>query len=481
MSNSSAEAASPKDAESLAPKARILIVEDDASMRELIEESLAQEGFQTLSAGNAEGALKLLESESVHAVVTDLNLGGVNGLELCRRIHALDALLPVVLITAFGSLDAAVGAVRAGAYDFITKPFKMEQLVLALRRAADLRAIQSELSTLRRRVADASAFETLVGDSAPMQRLRSTLDRVARSDAAVLILGESGTGKELIARSIHAHSDRRKGPFVAVNMGAIPSTLIESELFGHARGAFTSAHDKHAGLFVQANGGTLFLDEVGELPLELQPKLLRALEGRSVRPVGAEHDVSFDVRIVAATHRDLAGRVEEGTFREDLYFRLNVLDVHAPPLRARGRDVLTLAQHFLAMHAEQTKRPGLALSPEAAQRMLEYTWPGNVRELKNCVERAVALSRTDLIALADLPERIRDFDPGHLVVVSRDIDALLPLEVIERRYVLHVLEAVGGNRTVAADVLGMGRKTLYRKLIEWQVEPGATRPSSAPK
>jgi DNA-binding NtrC family response regulator len=457
---------------------RVLVVEDDAAMRELLEETLQQEGFEVFTAADAASALHKLEAESVHAVVTDLNLGGVNGIELCQRVHALDATLPVVLITAFGSLDAAVGAVRAGAYDFITKPFKMEQLVLALRRAADLRDIQSELSALRASVARASAFGTLVGESEPMRKLRATLDRVARSDAAVLILGESGTGKELIAKSIHANSDRQKGPFVAVNMSAIPATLIESELFGHARGAFTSAHGKHDGLFVQANGGTLFLDEVGELPLELQPKLLRALEQGSVRPVGGEHDVRFDVRIIAATHRDLAARVEDGTFREDLYFRLNVLDIHAPPLRARGRDVLTLAQHFLEPLARTAKRPELSLSPDAAQRLLEYSWPGNVRELKNCIERAVALSRTDHISLADLPESIRDFDPGHLVVVSRDIDALLPLEVIERRYVLHVLDACGGNRTVAAEVLGMGRKTLYRKLLEWEGERGSSRPTA---
>lgn len=212
--------------------------------------------------------------------------------------------------------------------------------------------------------------------------------------------------------------------------------------------------------------------------MEVQPKLLRALEAGSVRPVGAEHDVAFDARIVAATHRDLASLVEDGSFREDLYFRLNVLDVHAPPLRARGRDVLRLAQHFMSALGAQAKRPGLQLSPEAAQRLLEYTWPGNVRELKNCIERAVALSRTDTLAVADLPERVRDFDPGHLVVVARDIDALLPLDVIEKRYALHVLEAVGGNRTVAAEVLGVGRKTLYRKLLEWQVEPGATRPKT---
>ncbi len=452
---------------------RILIVEDDSSMREMLEEQLEQEGFSVFAVKSAEAALQTLQGEQVHVVVTDLNLGGVNGLELCKRVHALDASLPVVLITAFGSLDAAVGAVRAGAYDFITKPFKTEQLVLALRRAGNLREVQLELASLRATVKQESAFQTLVGESDPMRRLRNTLDRVARAEAPVLVLGESGTGKELIARAIHAGGPRAKGPFVAVNMGAIPPTLIESELFGHARGAFTDARSKHDGLFVQANEGTLFLDEIGELPLELQPKLLRALEARVVRPVGGDRDVPFDVRIVSATHRDLAGLVEEGHFREDLYFRLNVLDVHAPPLRARGRDVLTLAQHFLTPLARAAGREGLRFSPEVAQRLLDYTWPGNVRELRNCVERAVALARSEQISMADLPVRVRDFDPGHLVVVSRDTDALVPLEIVEKRYVLHVLDSVNGNRTLAAEVLGMGRKTLYRKLLQWEQERGA--------
>jgi transcriptional regulator with PAS, ATPase and Fis domain len=297
-----------------------------------------------------------------------------------------------------------------------------------------------------------------------MMELRALLERVANSDSTVLITGESGTGKEVVARVLHNYGKRRQGPFVAVNCAAVPESLLESELFGHTRGAFTDARVARPGLLVDANRGTIFLDEVGDMPPAIQPKLLRALEERRVRPVGGTAEVPFDVRIVAATNRDLETAVQEERFREDLYYRLNVLHIAVPPLRSRGADVLLLAQHFVNRLAKQSNTNVQGISPAAAQRLLAYPWPGNVRELRNCIERAIALTRFDQLAVDDLPERVRDYQSRHVVVVGDDLDDVVPLEQVEHRYILRVLEAAGGNKSVAAQKLGISRKTLYRKL-----------------
>jgi DNA-binding NtrC family response regulator len=290
------------------------------------------------------------------------------------------------------------------------------------------------------------------------------IDRVADSDTSVLITGESGTGKEVAARALHARGRRHSGPFVAINCAAMPEALLESELFGHVRGAFTDAKTSRSGLFVKADGGTLFLDEVGELPLTLQPKLLRALQERTVRPVGGEAEVAFDARIVAATNRDLELAVEEGRFREDLYYRLNVIGLELPPLRARGNDVLLLAQRFLEHFATRSGKRVVGLSPAVAQRLLAYSWPGNVRELQNCIERAVALTAYEQLTVEDLPDRIRDYRAPNPQTQSQDVSELVSLEEMERRYIQRVLETVGGSRTLASRILGVDRKTLYRKL-----------------
>jgi two-component system response regulator HydG len=291
----------------------------------------------------------------------------------------------------------------------------------------------------------------------------------------VLVTGESGTGKEVVARALHRRSRRRGGPFIALNCAAMPEPLLESELFGHVRGAFTDARASRTGLFVQANRGTLLLDEIGDLPLALQPKLLRALQERVVRPVGGDAEVPFDARLIATTNRDLESAVEEGQFREDLYFRVNVIRVQLPPLRARESDVLLLAQHFLTQHAERAGKRLVGISPAAAERLVSYEWPGNVRELQNCIERAVALARYEEITVDDLPEKIRAYRRSHVLVASDDPAELVPLEEVERRYVLRVMEAVRGNKTLAARVLGLGRKTLYRKLEQYGAAPGAAR------
>jgi two-component system response regulator AtoC len=458
---------------------RVLVVDDDREMCEFIAAGLVKRGFAVEWRTTADDAFGLMQSEEFDVVISDLNLRGMSGIELCERVVANRPDIPVVVVTAFGSLETAVAAIRAGAYDFITKPFQVDVLRLTLERAIQHRALRAEVTRLRRAVADAQGFEGLIGTSEPMRRVYDLLDRVAETDATALITGESGTGKELVARALHARSRRRTGPFVAINCAAMPEPLLESELFGHSRGAFTDAKAARTGLFLQANGGVLFLDEIGELPLTLQPKLLRALQERKVRPVGADTEVPFDARIVAATNRDLETAVEERRFREDLFYRINVITVPLPPLRARGTDVLLLAQNFINHYAAQFNKSVTALSSGAAERLASYSWPGNVRELQNCMERAVALTRFAEIVVEDLPEKIRSYRKTHVVVASDDPSELVPLEEIEKRYILRALEALGGNRTLTAQVLGLDRKTLYRKLrgygagAEKDVDPSA--------
>jgi two-component system response regulator HydG len=445
-------------------KGAILIVDDEARMCEMLAKGLARQGFACQYRTAADEALALLESEPFDVVVTDLNMRTMNGLELCARVVANRPDLPVVVVTAFGSLETAVGAIRAGAYDFVTKPVELEALGLTLARAVERRALREEVRRLRQALGETRRFDDLIGDSAPMKNLQTLLAQVVESDASVLVTGESGTGKELVARALHRLGPRKEGAFVAINCAAMPETLLESELFGHARGAFTDARSDRAGLFVQASGGTLFLDEVGDMPLGMQAKLLRVLQERKVRPVGGDHEIPFDVRIVAATNRDLATAVTEQRFREDLYFRLNVIEIPVPPLRARGNDILALAQAFVERFAGRAGKKVAGIGTGAAERLLSYSWPGNVRELQNAIERAVTVTRFAEITVDDLPERVRDYRSSHVLVAGEDPSELAPMEEVERRYIERVMQAVGGNKTLAAKVLGFDRKTLYNKL-----------------
>jgi len=443
----------------------ILIVDDDRSLCETLSLGLRRRGFDVQWRASAPEAMDALAAGGCDAVVTDLNMGGSTGIDLCVRIVARWPDVPVLVLTAFGSMETAVQAIRAGAYDFINKPVELDVLGIAVDRAVRNKRLHEEVKRLRDEAAHSTARASeLVGDSDAMMRVADLLGRVADAEVTVLLTGESGTGKELVARALHAGSRRSGRPFVAVNCAAVPEALLESELFGHARGAFTDAKESRAGLFQQASGGTLFLDEIGDMPMALQPKLLRVLQERTVRPVGGSQEVPVDVRIVAATNRDLEEAIEERRFREDLFFRINVVQLPIPPLRVRGADVLQLAQHFTSRYAARAGKNVLGISPAAAERMLSYAWPGNVRELQNCIERAVALTRYDHVAVDDLPERIRDYKSSHVLVVGDDPTELVPMEEVERRYIRRVMEAVQGNKTAAARVLGYDRKRLYRKL-----------------
>ena len=450
-------------------KPRVLIVDDEQSMRDLLDADLRLRDFTPVSFASAEDAFAAAGREEFDVVLTDLRMPRMDGIEFCRRIAANRPDLPVVVMTAFGSLDTAIAAIRAGAYDFVTKPIEMELLALILHRAVERRQLQEKIRFLSAAVQASASFEELLGESPVMQKLYDQLARIADTDSFVLIQGESGTGKELVARALHRRSRRSKMPFVPVNCAALPDTLLESELFGHVRGAFTDARADRKGLFAQAEGGTLLLDEIGEMPLATQPKLLRALEENCVRPVGSETEVPFNVRVLASTNRDLESAVEKGRFRKDLYFRLDVIQVALPPLRARGTDTLLLAQHFLEIFSARSGKQVRGLSPPAAEKLLAYSWPGNVRELRNVVERALALTRTDTLTLDDLPEKVRDYRESRLLIGGDDPSELVPLEEVERRYILHVVESAGGNRSLAARTLGLDRKTLYRKLHQYGV------------
>ncbi len=443
--------------------ARVLVVDDDAEMAELIAEFLAGKGYRAEAAVGGKAALAALKKKrELDAVITDLRMDEVDGLDVLAAAHADDPARPVLIMTAYGTIDGAIEAVRRGAFHYLTKPFKMEEAALYLRRALDERGLKRENAELRRAVDERLGFRNLIGKSPVMLQLYDLLERVSATAAPVLLFGESGTGKELVARALHHGGPRARAPFVAVNCAAIADTLLESELFGHTKGAFTGAVDARKGLFVEADGGTLFLDEVGEIPIGLQAKLLRALETGAVRPVGGGAERKVDVRIVAATNRDLARAVQEKSFREDLYYRLHVIPVHLPPLRARREDIPLLVEHFAQRFAElHPEQPARELSSEVLRRLIELPWPGNVRELKNAVERLLLLARGKRIDLRDLALAVPEPPPESMAALANEI---VPLRVMTRRYVEWVLAQVGGNKVRTAQLLGIDASTIYRML-----------------
>ena len=437
----------------------MLVVDDDLENGELVVRRLGGLGFEAVAFDRPSAAVANLETDEWDVVLTDLEMPGMTGLELCHEVLARAPDVPVVLMTGYGTMESVLSALRAGAYDFLTKPVGVDALDVAMARAMEHRSLRREVGRLRREAGE--PFEGLVGRSPPMRRVFSLVDRVARSQASVLLHGESGTGKELLARAIHARSRRAGGPFVAFNCAAVPENLLESELFGHEKGAFTGADAARSGLFREASGGTLFLDEIGEMSAALQPKLLRALQERSVRPVGSDREVKVDVRVLAATHQDIEAATAAGSFRADLYYRLAVVSLRAPPLRERPEDVAELATLFLAEACERDARDQLRLSASAVAALGDYTWPGNVRELKNAMEHAAALAEAGFVGVADLPEAIAG-DAAH--EEAADDRLFLPLLEVERRHVLRVYDGVSRNKSEAARLLGIDRKTLAAKL-----------------
>jgi two-component system response regulator HydG len=459
---------------------RLLIIDDDVNLLELLRTELESRRYVVVTETTPEAALHRLASDDFGVVLSDIKLRGMNGLDFCREVATVRSDTPVIVMTAFATIEAAVAAIRAGAYDFVTKPFDTNDLVLTIERALANRELRDEVKRLQRAVSELRPFDDIIGESAAMRKMFGLVARIADTDATVLVSGESGTGKELVARALHSRSGRSAAPFVAVNCAAMPESLLESELFGHTKGAFTDARMARPGLFVKASGGTLFLDEIGEMPLGMQAKLLRALQERTVRPVGSEVEVPFDARIVTATNRDLEAEVAARRFREDLFYRVNVVHVHIPPLRERENDALLLAHAFLHRCQSKGQERVVGIQSAAAERIISYPWPGNVRELQNCVERAVALAQFDHVGVEDLPERISKYRPMQLPTDGGTLTNIVPIDEVERRYVHSVLEALGGNKASAARLLGVDRRTLYRRLERWGSSFGPEAGESEP-
>ena len=438
----------------------MLVVEDDAEMRSFLEEELRDVGYQVETAADGREGLRRLAQQRIDVVVSDLIMPGLKGRELLSEVRATEPGVPVVIITAFGSIESAVDSMRAGAFHYVTKPFKVEQLLATIENALQQRRMWQDLSTSGDSVR--AATSEIVATSGAMQKALELTLRAAPAASPVLVLGESGTGKELLALALHAASPRHAAPFLGVNCSAIPAPLLESQLFGHRRGAFTAARDAHRGLFREADGGTLLLDEIGDMAPELQAKLLRVLQQHEIQPVGAPVPEPVDVRIVAATHADLEQRVRAGGFRQDLYYRLNVICVHVPALRDRMDDLIPLVRHFIVKHGPRLGKPTATIEADALDALRRHDWPGNVRELENCIERALVLGHGPAVCIGDLPPalRPRSGDAARSAAASS-------LAELEREHILRTLAAVGGNRAAAARLLAVDRKTLYRKLKQY--------------
>jgi two-component system response regulator HydG len=441
---------------------RALVVDDVVDVAQTVANELDAAGFETEVVASGGAALDRFAAEPADVVVTDLRMQNVDGLDVLRAIKRVDPSVPVLVMTAFGDVDSAVEAMQSGAFHYLTKPFAMEDLLALVERACRERILSRENAQLRKALHENASARRLLGKSPPMQKLRALIERVAGATASVLISGETGSGKELVALAIHADSLRGDKPFVAVNCAALPEYLLESELFGHAKGAFTGASQGRRGLFVEADGGTIFLDEIGDLPPPLQGKLLRVLQSGEVRPVGSETSRTVDVRCVAATHKDLSELVAKGLFREDLFFRLDVLRVRVPPLRERGEDIPLLVDHFLRQSLEKSSRSVLAgFEPDALEFLAACDWPGNVRQLENLVERLVVTASQSFARLDDVQ---RALGPGWTSdPIPRLLQNPMSLHDLEDRYIAAVLKSVGGNKLKAAEILGVDPSTVYRR------------------
>ena len=443
----------------------ILVVDDDTAHRTMLRTLVGGWGYEISEADDGEAAIRLVRERAYDLVLMDVRMLKVSGLEALAAVKTINPAIPVVIMTAFSSVETAVAALKQGAHDYLTKPLDFDKLRVTLERSMEHTRLKAENRALRAELAGRFERSRIVGRSPAMLRLLDTVAQVAPSEATVLISGESGTGKEVIAGALHVNSARREGPFVSLNCAAITESLMESELFGHEKGAFTGAERRREGRFQQADGGTLFLDEVSEMPLSMQAKLLRVLQEREVTRVGGDRLLRVDVRVVAATNTHLPDRIAAGRFREDLYYRLNVVALRLPPLRERREDIPLLAQHFLEMFAAKNRTPVKGFSPQAMDRLIRSEWPGNVRELMNAVERAVVLARADYLSAEDFPA----IDPAPPAAAPPAADAGMPLSAVERTVILDTLAAAGGNKSEAARRLGITRRTLHKKLKTYGV------------
>ncbi len=442
-------------------KAKILVVDDEAIVRDSLRDWLDEAGRQVFTAENGTQALEIIEKEKPGIAIIDLVMPGMDGIELLNRAKEISPGIEVIIITAYGSIPTAIAAIRAGAYDYMEKPFCPEKAELLIEKLIERQQLIEENISLHQKLEERYRFENIIAKSAKMQQVTEVIKIVAKSNATVLITGDSGTGKELVARAIHSQSYRKDKPFIAVSCAALPETLLESELFGHEKGAFTGAHAQRKGKFETANKGTLFLDEIGEMSANIQVHLLRVLEEKEFSRVGGNEVVKVDVRIISATNRDVKQAVAEGGFREDLYYRLNVVTIELPSLRERKEDIPLLAQHFLKKFAVENQKEITDFSPEATDFLLKYEWPGNVRELENAVERAVILANNSYIDVADLPRE--SLTLAHSAPVGES------LEEIEENHILNILKETGGNYTKAAKILGISRVTLYNKIRTYKL------------
>lgn len=443
---------------------RILVVDDDLEMCRLLEEFLQGEGFQVYATGDSLEASNLIKREEFDLIITDLKMNVLKGLDLLEEVQRIAPLTPVIIITAFGTIESAIKAMKMGAYDYITKPFQMDELLLTLRKALETRQLKKEVIRLRKEVESRYQFHKIIGKSPPMQRIYDLIERISNTSINILIIGESGTGKEMVAKAIHYNGIRREGPFIAVNCAAIPETLLESELFGYKKGAFTDAKSDKRGLLLEAHKGTIFLDEITEMPLSLQAKLLRVIETREIRPLGDVRSYPIDVRFISTSNRDIESLIHQGRFREDLYYRLKVIDIEIPPLRERKEDIPLLIQTFVSRFNRELKKNISGVSEEAMRILLNYPWPGNVRELENIIQRAITLSSSGKILLEDLPKAL--FQKAEERLFEKAVEEKYTLDRLEKEYIRRVILETGGNKSKAAEILGLDRKTLYRKLQE---------------
>jgi two-component system response regulator AtoC len=449
---------------------RVLVVDDEENIRLVLRTLLRKHGYEVEVADGGEAALALVDTFGPDVILTDVRMPKMGGLDLLATLKAKQYPATVIVMSAYGNIDLALEAMKAGAYDYVGKPFKPDEIVLALKKAEERETLRRENRALREQIRQENQFESILAKSPQMVEIFRTISKIADFKTTVLITGESGVGKELVARAIHARSSRKSAPFVAINCGAIPENLLESELFGHKKGAFTDASADRRGLFEEANGGTLLLDEIGELPLNLQVKLLRALQEESIRRLGDAKDIKVDVRIITATHRDLAAEAKAGRFREDLFYRINVLPIGIPPLRARREDINLLLDHFIARNNARLGTRVRGVTSEARKLLLEYAWPGNVRELENTIERAMVLADADILQASDLPERVREaLDPVQVQLASGELSIKKTTQAIEEILIRRALTKTRGNRTRAAEILEISHRALLYKIKDYKI------------